>query len=389
MFIDTDFPKILGAELYRPHPAYICEMAVEPVVVHDFTRQPGQTVQLDRYKFWGTPGTKDSRERISDQTIGTANSRNITKEKVLVVLKEYTGPADPSDPTQPSTFKIARETLITAQRMLLDTGNLNMFHQSIGSLTLLDDYRRWRDRVFIDELAKAEANGEASTSQGGYYFPTGAAKDSSGRISYTTAQYTANSQQFHVSTDLLNVVKDLRKRNVPTFSDGLYRCICDPTFMMHLRRDADFREIARYSGNPGQGMYMSGNPMMPNNASFYQGPQAGQGYFLAGEPVMPTGVQFEGVKFYESTNFPTKNVTTSFAGTGGTYASQEVAQGYFFGPQAIGVGIGGPNAQVLINNNDDFSRFIILIWQLYAGFEALNKDFVTTAFSYVSDDGVV
>jgi hypothetical protein len=80
-----------------------------------------------------------------------------------VVLKEYTGPADPGDPTQPSTFKIARETLITAQRMLLDTGNLNMFHQSIGSLTLLDDYRRWRDRVFLDELSKAEANGPASS----------------------------------------------------------------------------------------------------------------------------------------------------------------------------------------------------------------------------------
>lgn len=387
MFIDNDFPKILGAELYRPHPAYIAEMAVEPVVVHDFTRQPGQTVQLDRYKFWGTPGTKDSRERVSDQTIGTANSRNITKEKVLVVLKEYTGPADPGDPTQPSTFKIARETLITAQRLLLDTGNLNMFHQSIGSLTLLDDYRRWRDRVFIDELAKAEANGAASTTQGGYYFAGGKTKDSSGRVSYSATEYGNEVQQFQVRTDLLTVVKDLRKRNVPTFADGLYRCICDPTFMMHLRRDPDFREIARYSGNPGQGMYM-GNPMMPNNASFYMGPQAGQGYFLAGEPVMPTGVQFEGVKFFESTNFPVKNVTASFDG-GSTYASKEVAQGYFFGPQSVGVGIGGPNAQVLINNNDDFSRFIILIWQLYAGFEILNKDFVTTAFSFVQDDGTV
>ena len=387
MFIDNDFPKILGAELYRPHPAYIAEMAVEPVVVHDFTRQPGQTVQLDRYKFWGTPGTKDSRERIADQTIGTANSRNITKEKVLVVLKEYTGPADPGDPTQPSTFKIARETLITAQRLLLDSGNLNMFHQSIGSLTLLDDYRRWRDRVFIDELAKAEANGAASTTQGGYYFAGGKTKDSSGRISYSSTEYGNEVQQFQVKTDLLTIVKDLRKRNVPTFADGLYRCICDPTFMMHLRRDADFREIARYSGNPGQGMYM-GNPMMPNNASFYMGPQAGQGYFLAGEPVMPTGVQFEGVKFFESTNFPTKTVQASFNG-GSTYTSQEAAQGYFFGPQSIGVGIGGPNAQVLINNNDDFSRFIILIWQLYAGFEILNKDFVTTAYSFVSDDGTV
>jgi hypothetical protein len=389
VFIDNDFPKILGAELYRPHPAYIAEMAVEPVVVHDFTRQPGQTVQLDRYKFWGTPGTKDSRERIADQTIGTANSRNITKEKVLVVLKEYTGPADPGDPTQPSTFKIARETLITAQRLLLDSGNLNMFHQSIGSLTLLDDYRRWRDRVFIDELAKAEANGAASSSQGGYYFPGGKVKDSSGRVSYTQAQYEAQVQQFQVRTDLLTVVKDLRKRNVPTFADGLYRCICDPTFMMHLRRDPDFREIARYSGNPGQGMYM-GNPMLPNNASFFQGPQAGQGYFLAGEPVMPTGVQFEGVKFFESTNFPTKSITADLnIGGSSSYTSYEVAQGYFFGPQAIGVGIGGPNAQVLINNNDDFSRFIILIWQLYAGFEILNKDFVTTAFSFLQDDGTI
>jgi len=387
VFIDNDFPKILGAELYRPHPAYICEMAVEPVVVHDFTRQPGQTVQLDRYKFWGTPGTKDSRERISDQTIGTANSRNITKEKVLVVLKEYTGPADPGDPTQPSTFKIARETLITAQRLLLDTGNLNMFHQSIGSLTLLDDYRRWRDRVFIDELAKAEANGQASTTQGGYYFPGGKSKNASGQIAYTTAEYAAQVQQFHVSTDLLNVVKDLRKRNVPTFSDGLYRAIVDPTFMMHLRRDADFREIARYAGNPGQGMYM-GNPMLPNNASFFQGPQAGQGYFLAGEPVMPTGVQFEGVKFYESTNFPTKTIAASFTDSP-SYTNQEAAQGFFFGPQAIGVGVGGPNAQVLINNNDDFSRFIILIWQLYAGFEILNKDFVTNAYSFVQDDGII
>lgn len=387
MFLDTDFPKILGAELYRPHPAYICEMAVEPVVVHDFTRQPGQTVQLDRYKFWGTPGTKDSRERIADQTIGTANSRNITKEKVLVVLKEYTGPADPGDPTQPSTFKIARETLVTAQRLLLDTGNLNMFHQSIGSLTLLDDYRRWRDRVFIDELAKAEANGAASTTQGGYFFPGGKTKNSSGQIAYTATEYGNNLQQFSVRTDLLTVVKDMRKRNVPTFTDGLYRCICDPTFMMHLRRDPDFREIARYSGNPGQGMYM-GNPMMPNNASFYMGPQAGQAYFLAGEPVMPTGVQFEGVKFFESTNFPTKTVSASFTSPA-SYSNQEVAQGFFFGPQAVGVGIGGPNAQVLINNNDDFSRFIILIWQLYAGFEVLNKDFITTAYSFVSDDGSV
>lgn len=31
LWIDSDFPKILGAELYRPHPTYVAELAIEPV----------------------------------------------------------------------------------------------------------------------------------------------------------------------------------------------------------------------------------------------------------------------------------------------------------------------------------------------------------------------
>jgi len=381
MWIDNDFPKLLGAELYRPHPGYIIEMAVEPVVVHDFSKQPGQTVQLDRYRFWGNPGNKDSRERTADQTLGTASSRNIVKDKVLVNLKEYTGPADPGDATSPSTFKVARETLLTAQRLLLDTGNLNVFHQSIGSLTLLDDYRRWRDRVFADELFKAEANGNSSDAQGGYYFPGGSAK-AAGNPVFT---YGANvSAKFDVKTDLLQVVKDMRKRNVPTFSDGYYRCIADPTAMMHLRQNDAFREIARYAGN---GMV---NPMSPEqapNANFFQGmgPAYGQAGFVAGQPVMPTGFLFEGVRWFESTNLPEKtinaNIAVDTANAGA--ANYNIAPMLFFGPQAVGVGIGGNNAQILLNNNDDFSRFIIMIWSLFAGFEILNKDFITVAYSFV------
>lgn len=60
------------------------------------------------YRFWGAPGTKDSRERTADQTLGTASSRSIVKDKVLVNLKEYTGPADPTDTSAPSTFKVAK-----------------------------------------------------------------------------------------------------------------------------------------------------------------------------------------------------------------------------------------------------------------------------------------
>ena len=374
MWIDNDFPKLLGAELYRPHPAYIIEMAVEPVVVHDFSKQPGQTVQLDRYRFWGKPGTKESRERTADQTLGTASARNIVKDKVLVTLREYTGPADTRDTAQPSTFKVARETLITAQRLLLDTGNLNVFHQSIGSLTLLDDYRRWRDRVFANELLKAEANGVADKEQGGYYLPGGKTKGDD----YATGE----SAKFDVTTDLLEVVKDMRKRNVPTFADGYYRCIVDPTAMMHLRQNSDFREIAR---NPGSGMI---NPMQPNaapNANFFQGmgPGYGQAGFVAGQPVMPTGFLFEGVRWFESTNLPETTMNLEIADAAAGAADYGASQLIFFGPQAVGVGIGGNNAQILLNNNDDFSRFIIMIWSLFAGFEVLNKDFITVGYSFV------
>jgi hypothetical protein len=380
MFIDNDFPKLLGAELYRPHPAYIVEMAAEPVVVHDFTKQPGQTVQLDRYRFWGNPGTKTQRERTQDQTIGTANSRSIVKDKVLVSLREYTGPADPNNANLPSTFKIARETLMTAQRLLLDTGNLNMFHQSIGSLTLLDDYRRWRDRVFLDEFSKSEARGAASDSQGGYYYPNGKIKTSSTVLTaYTATEYASERYKFNVKTDLLEVVKQLRKRNTPVFADGYYRCIADPSFMKDLRADQGFREVARY---PGMGQP---NPLMgamAPNASIYGGGQYGQAQFVAGEPIMPSGFVFEGVRFFESTNFADKSISVN-TGDGAGEVSHTTPPALFFGPQAVGVGIGGPNAQVLINNNDDFSRYIILIWQLYAGFANLNKDFVTAAFTIV------
>ena len=377
MFIDNDFPKLLGAELYRPHPAYIVEMAAEPVVVHDFTKQPGQTVQLDRYRFWGNPGTKTSRERTQDQTIGTASSRAIVKDKVLVSLREYTGPADPNNAKAPSTFKIARETLMTAQRLLLDTGNLNMFHQSIGSLTLLDDYRRWRDRVFLDEMAKSETRGQSGDTQGGYYYPNNHTRTSGTVSTYTATEFASERYKFNVKTDLLEVVRQLRKRNVPVFQDGYYRCIADPTFMRDLRADQGFREVARY---PGMGQ---GNPLMgaggPNQA-IYGGGQYGQAMFVAGEPVMPTGFVFEGVRFFESTNFANKTATVDL-GDGTGSKTYNTPPGLFFGPQAVGVGIGGPNAQVLINNNDDFSRFIILIWQLYAGFANLNKDFITSAFT--------
>ncbi len=76
---------------------------------------------------------------------------------------------------------------------------------------------------------------------------------------------------------------------------------------------------------------------------------------------------------------PSQSQTATIASTSASY---ETALGMFFGPQSVGVGIGGNNAQVLLNNNDDFARFIMMIWSLYAGFELLNADFATIAYSF-------
>ena len=214
------------------------------------------------------------------------------------------------------------------------------------------------------------------------HLPGGKVKGSSadGALGVTYAE--GESAKFDVTTDLLEVVKDMRKRNVPTFADGYYRCIVDPTAMMHLRQNSDFREIARY---PGQGMI---NPMQPNaapNANFYQGmgPAYGQAGFVAGQPVMPTGFLFEGVRWFESTNLPETSYNLVVTDNDASAADYGASQLIFFGPQAVGVGIGGNNAQILLNNNDDFSRFIIMIWSLFAGFEVLNKDFITVGYSFV------
>jgi hypothetical protein len=234
--------------------------------------------------------------------------------------------------------------------------------------------------VFADELFKAEANGKADSVQGGYYFPKNKSKTSGTAVQ---AYGTGESAKFGVKDDLLEVVTQMRKRNIPTFADGYYRAIVDPTAMKHLRQDNDFREVARYAG---QGIVDPMQPHLAPNANFYlgMGPAYGQAGFVAGQPTMPTGFLFEGVRWFESTNLPEKtfNVDIPVAASGGA-ADYQAAPMLFFGMQSIGIGTGGENAQILLNNNDDFSRFIIMIWSLLAGFEILNKDFVTVAYSFV------
>ena len=70
--------------------------------------------------------------------------------------------------------------------------------------------------MFLDEFAKSESRGAASDTQGGYYYPNGKLRSSSTALnSYSATEYASERYKFNVKTDLLEVVKELRKRNVP------------------------------------------------------------------------------------------------------------------------------------------------------------------------------
>jgi hypothetical protein len=194
-------------------------------------------------------------------------------------LDEFTGPAsgNPLDPTEPGNLKIPVHSIITAQRMLYDLGNPAAFHQSIGSLTLIRDYRKFQDRVYINRLLEASTLGVAGQTQGGYYNPGGVANGGT---------YANGPAKFDVLNDLLTVVSDMRKRSVPAFGSPygpVYHCLADPIFMKHLRANSDFREVAKYPGAVPIESLQSG--AMPMSAPMMPSPMG----IMGGGNIMPTG----------------------------------------------------------------------------------------------------
>lgn len=294
---------------------------------------------------------------------------------MILTLKEYTGPADELDPNQPSTFQIPLRNIITAQRNLWAYGQ-RAFHDSIGSINLLRDFRKWEDRLYVNELLKSPFT----------YNPSGIPDGGT---------YANGPQKFDVIRDLETVVEDLTTRNVPRFEDGNYACLCSPRFLKHLRQDPKFMEVSRYPGAvPVGDMIRPNAPMNPAqipfvNTPFGSGLMGGQAAKAGMQTMMPTGFVFDGVRFFVSTNLPKAQVQLNYTASSDPNEPTNSALrtghlGIFFGPEAVGLGIGGPGPEVLLNNNDDFGRFVIAIWRLYGSWELLNSSFITVARSYGS-----
>jgi len=400
---DIDFPSLMGPELIRPDGLYIAKFVVQPQLSHDFGAVPAPSVEFHRYSFFGddTSYTEDAREREETQIIGTEGSRTIDKTKVILTLKEYTGPsAGVANPNAPGNLTIPVATIIKAQRLLYDLGNPAAFHNSIGSTTLLRDYKIWKDRTYINRLLAAANLGMASATQGGYYNPKGYADGS------TTAH--VGPDVINTKRDLVEIVTDMRTRNVPAFGSPLgpvYHCLMAPEFNKALRRDADFREVARYPGAvPAQmlqaGLMPGSAPQMPAPNSYVNAPNtilmSGTGYGQAsyGTDVIPTGFVWEGARFFETTNLPTATVSLNYSSIDSTLgalfpkvattgqANRTGHLGIFVGQQTIGEGVWGDGPAVAIHENGDYRRFLICIWQERSGLVTLNPNFITVARTF-------
>lgn len=192
--------------------------------------------------------------------------------------------------------------------------------------------------------------------------------------------------------DLDQIVADMTTRNAPKFEDGSYACVCTPYFLKDLRRDDEFREVARYPGQvPVSMMTPPGTSMQPPQVPFSSSPyvgglMAGQAQDLMGQSSMPTGFVFNGVRFFVSTNLPVAQVTLNYTNATNTGLNGSRVRnadiGIFFGPEAIGLGVGGPGPEILLNNNDDFQRYVIAIWRMYGSWELLDERFVTVGRSF-------
>jgi hypothetical protein len=388
---------ILGMELLRPRPNYIARTVFEPQQVWDASAQPGKQVRLDRYGFFGADGslTKDARRRRPDQLIGANNSRQLNKQELFIDIDEYSGPGggDINDPSKPGNIRISFENIMLQQRNLYDVNvfqdptRRHQFHQSIGSESLLDDYQRWMDSVYINEaLQVTRRYNPGDVPDGG--------------------TYASGPPKFDVNNDLETIVEQLKLANVPTFSDGLYRALVHPTFLKHLRQDDKFTQVARYPGfSPIATMVDPTNAFAPlnmphpNNVNAMNNPNAlafygslvGQnpGMGTLNQEMFPTGFVFGGVRFFESNNIPTELVTLTYTtSTNATKhptgsATREGFPGIFFGQQLIGEALAtNEPVRCKVNGNDDYGRFAIMIWQCFGGWSILNPDFGIVARSY-------
>ena len=381
--------------------------------------KPGEVYQMDAYGFLSDTGDMDieSRTRSSTEILGTANTRSIPTRKIPILLREITGPGsgDPNNPGVPGNFRFSIPDMVRQQRVLWDMGFAEplvqpQFHASVGCDTLLMDYRTTIDRFYIRALQNTPNKWNPNGILDGGTYASGPAKMTSRDLDYLLEQLVTN--------------------KCPPFDDGLYRVLLTPRQWSHLRQDTQFREQVQASSyfpvnyilNNQENIFGSGYmpPPVPMEKNSYNNmnmdflkdsayqisqnpinqpalagfmPYIGQSLPGLDNLAMPGGYVYNQFRFFVSNNIPNKQVTLTYtavvAGSGEATGSalRTAYPGMYFGKYSLGEIFGGDPVselpvEICRNNNDDFKRFLIVIWQAFMGLARLNDDFVIEARTY-------
>lgn len=278
----------------------------------DFTRTEGDTISLNRYPKLGDQGLEQINRELNEQQTVGTADPVNITAESITVMLKEYAGPYSTPAQKVSPLGITEKTARRAQAKLIDTNDPESFFNSIGGMLLKDDLDRWHDRVLC-RLFLTSPNS------------TNPANKANGSTLITD----------QISTFDLGTIKEKLQgspRFTPTFNDGLYHAIVSPRMEKHLRMDDKFRAACQF------GAY----------ERLYRG---------------ELGV-YEGFRFFSSNNIPTETVNSL---TGHL--------GIFFGPDAVGYGEGLP-PEVRKNKNDDYERFMYLIWLTYRGYAALDTRFI-------------
>lgn len=343
IFADPLVPALLGVPLRRSKPNYVSEMAVQPLMVHDFLAVRGKQLQLKRSKYWSRTGlTKASHARNKHQVLGTERAEPLSTDDVFIELTEFTGPNDPNGNV--SSLHVTKEDMLFARQNLYEMGNLQNFHSSIGSENLADNYQSWDESVVLQEMMSTNTK----------YNPGG---------SVDNATYaTEAAATFSVVRDLLQIEKLLLQNNSQPFPDGLWHGMVSPQMKKHIEADPDYRETQRSiiaSGNvdPRMNGLIGQNTMMITPS----------GMAIA-SPVSPMYYSNFAIWPCNVLGDLARATTSSVSATSRTNIPAEL--GLFFGYGAVGKAVGGGGPQIIMEVGD-YGRHFNFQWQWWGDYKYL------------------
>jgi len=282
----------------------------------------GDTVYLNRYPYFGDVGlTLTARTLTESSTVGTANPVSQSATAVSVILKELSGPYNNSV-SQVAPLGLSEKVARQAQAKLIDSEDPLSFFNSIGANSLKDDHDRFHDRVLCN-----------------LYLDTTNKRNPGGVADGSTA--TTSTGSTFSTTDLVSIRETLASNDAPPLDDGLFAAVISPRMDKHLKLDTNYRDAMRY--------------IDPTR-------------LMRGE----IGV-YEGFRFFLSNNIPTATVNSLTA-----------YQGLFFGKQAVGYGEGNLPVQIRQSNDNDYDRFLYLIWLVYRGYALLDSRFCVKARTFAA-----